>query len=109
MAVQFTVRAHQIAGLLDRAPPGIEVLSLDCFDTLVWRSTHSPADVFAGIDLPGGAMGPRQWSEGAARRIVHQSIATCCPMPTTPRSVPPSPPSWPRRHATPSPSRRPSR
>lgn len=74
MAVQLTVRAHQITTLLDaideRTLAGIEVLSLDCFDTLIWRATHAPADVFAAIDLPGGAMGPRQWSEGAARRIV---------------------------------------
>ena len=70
MAVQFTIRAREIAGLLDRAPAGVRVLSLDCFDTLIWRSTHSPADVFAALPMPGGAMGPRQWSEGAARRTV---------------------------------------
>jgi FMN phosphatase YigB (HAD superfamily) len=70
MAVQLTIRAHEIATLLDRAPAGVEVLSLDCFDTLIWRATHSPADVFAALDVPGGAMGPRQWSESAARRTV---------------------------------------
>lgn len=72
MAAKLTIRAHQLATLLDRAPAVIEVLSLDCFDTLIWRATHGPGDVFAAIDLPGGAMGPRQWSEGSARRIVHQ-------------------------------------
>ena len=59
MAVQLTVRAHQIATLLDaveeRTLAGIEVLSLDCFDTLIWRATHAPADVFAAIDLPDAA------------------------------------------------------
>lgn len=72
MPIQFSIRAPELATLLDRAPAGIEVLSLDCFDTLIWRTTSAPADIFAAIDLPGGAMGPRQWSEGAARRIVHQ-------------------------------------
>ena len=64
------IRAHDFAGLLDTLPAGVETISLDCFDTLVWRTTHAPMDVFAGIDLPGGAMGPRMWSEAAVRRIV---------------------------------------
>ena len=67
------IRAHQFAGLLDSLPLGVTTISLDCFDTLIWRATHGPIDVFAGIDLPGGAMGPRIWSEAAARRIAaHQ-------------------------------------
>ena len=67
------IRAHQFAGLLDTLPEGVATISLDCFDTLIWRATHGPIDVFAGIDLPGGAMGPRMWSEAAARRIAaHQ-------------------------------------
>src|SRR3546814_6843027 len=47
--------------------PDVEILSLDCFDTLVWRNTHSPADVFA--DLPELAPGlfRRQLAETYAR------------------------------------------
>ena len=69
MGLKLTVRASEIATLLDRAPPGVRVLSLDCFDTLIWRTTHSPRDVFACIDHPGGAMQPRMWAEEAARRM----------------------------------------
>ena len=70
MPTTRTIRATEFAGLLDTLPAGVTTISLDCFDTLIWRTTHAPTDVFAGIDLPGGAMGPRMWSEGAARRIV---------------------------------------
>ena len=70
--MQLTVRGHEIAGLLDRAPQGVTVLSLDCFDTLIWRTTHAPHDVFAALDLPGGGIEPRQWAEQLARRIVRQ-------------------------------------
>jgi len=45
--------------------PNIKVLSLDCFDTLLWRDCHAPVDVF--VTLPG--LNPRQrgWAERAAR------------------------------------------
>ncbi|CAN5519034.1 hypothetical protein BH09PSE4_BH09PSE4_01920 [soil metagenome] len=67
-AIRFSVRAHEIADLLDLAGPGIATLSLDCFDTLLWRIAHAPRDIFAEIDLPGGGTEPRMWAEGAARR-----------------------------------------
>jgi FMN phosphatase YigB (HAD superfamily) len=66
--MQFTVRAHEIEALLDRAPEGVEILSLDCFDTLIWRNTHAPTDVFADLALPGGGIEPRTWSESQARK-----------------------------------------
>jgi FMN phosphatase YigB (HAD superfamily) len=66
--MQFTVRAHEIETLLDRAPEGIEILSLDCFDTLIWRNTHAPTDVFADLALPGGGIEPRTWGESQARK-----------------------------------------
>ncbi|KQM67734.1 hypothetical protein ASE75_02135 [Sphingomonas sp. Leaf17] len=68
MAMKLTVGGAEIATLLDRAPPGLRVLSLDCFDTLIWRTTHAPRDVFACIDHPGGAMQPRMWAEEAAAK-----------------------------------------
>jgi FMN phosphatase YigB (HAD superfamily) len=66
--MKISVRAHEIATLLDRAPAGVTTLSLDCFDTLLWRDVQAPRDVFAGIEAPGGAVEMRMWAEGAARR-----------------------------------------
>lgn len=66
--MQLTARAYEIEGLLDQAPEGIEVLSLDCFDTLIWRNTHAPTDVFAEIAMTGGAIEPRSWAEVNARK-----------------------------------------
>lgn len=43
--LRASVQAHELGALLDRvAPP--RRLSLDCFDTLLWRNTALPADVF---------------------------------------------------------------
>lgn len=65
--MQFDVRAYELEGLLDRMPAGVEILSLDCFDTLIWRSTNAPIDVFADLALPGSGMGGRMLAESAAR------------------------------------------
>jgi FMN phosphatase YigB (HAD superfamily) len=51
-----TIGADRIQDALDLHGDGIRILSLDCFDTLVWRTTHAPSDVFA--DLPESS-GPR--------------------------------------------------
>src|SRR5262249_62392465 len=40
------VRGHELPGLLDAHAPGAKVLSLDCFDTILWRRTATPSDVF---------------------------------------------------------------
>jgi len=45
--------------------PDISVLSLDCFDTLLWRDCHAPSDVFTA--LPGVNIRQRVWAERAAR------------------------------------------
>ncbi|MBN8807092.1 MAG: hydrolase [Sphingomonas sp.] len=62
------IRAYDVATLLDHAPAGIEILSLDCFDTLIWRNTHAPTDVFAELPAQGGGVEPRMWAEARARR-----------------------------------------
>ena len=67
--MKISVHARELADLLDRAPAGLTTLSLDCFDTLLWRNVHAPRDVFAEIDLPGGGIEPRVWAEGAAHRL----------------------------------------
>lgn len=65
--MKIQLRSSELAGLLDQAPPSVRWLSLDCFDTLVWRDTATPADVFADLPFTGGAMEPRRRAEGAAR------------------------------------------
>jgi len=59
-----TILARELATALD-AWPDLRVLSLDCFDTLLWRDTHVPQDVFAAL----GAPNPQQrvWAEQRAR------------------------------------------
>lgn len=67
MATNLSIRARDLPGLLDQAPAGIKCLSLDCFDTLIWRNTNKPTDVFADLALPGGP-DMRIWAEKDARR-----------------------------------------
>src|SRR5262249_3845065 len=43
------VRGHELPGLLDAHAPGAKVLSLDCFDTILWRRTATPSDVFCDL------------------------------------------------------------
>lgn len=43
----------------------IAILSLDCFDTLLWRDTHAPTDVFRAFGTP--APQQRVWAEQRAR------------------------------------------
>lgn len=40
------VSADKLSAILDDYLPTIKILSLDCFDTLLWRHTATPADVF---------------------------------------------------------------
>jgi FMN phosphatase YigB (HAD superfamily) len=45
--------------------PDVKILSLDCFDTLLWRDTHAPSDVFRALD--GLSVQQRIWAEQRAR------------------------------------------
>jgi FMN phosphatase YigB (HAD superfamily) len=56
---------HALPAALDRHP-GARVLSLDCFDTLLWRDTHMPADVFARLSQVTPLQ--RIWAETRARQ-----------------------------------------
>ncbi|MCP5395375.1 MAG: HAD family hydrolase [Sphingomonadaceae bacterium] len=60
-----TVLPHELPQLLD-AWPCAKVLSLDCFDTLIWRDCHAPADIFAC--LPGISPAQRARAEQQARK-----------------------------------------
>jgi len=55
---------HQLPRALDDHPT-VRVLSLDCFDTLLWRDTHAPRDLFGA--LPETTVPQRQWAESGAR------------------------------------------
>jgi len=62
-----TILPHDLPQALDGAPAGCSILSLDCFDTLLWRNTHAPSDVFADIGEHGGTPEQRRWAETHAR------------------------------------------
>jgi len=65
--MKTAVRAHEIASLLDDMPDDVRCLSLDCFDTLLWRNAQMPRDVFADLPLPGGGVEMRAYTETRAR------------------------------------------
>lgn len=59
-----TILPHMLPEAL--AGSTARILSLDCFDTLLWRNMHAPGDVFA--DLGATTMpDQRRWAEGNAR------------------------------------------
>lgn len=58
----------ELPTVLDRFA-GIKVLSLDCFDTLLWRDCHAPTDVFAV--LPETNPFQRVHGERRARQMAH--------------------------------------
>ncbi|MEZ5696393.1 MAG: HAD family hydrolase [Sphingomonadaceae bacterium] len=61
----ISIHPHELPQLLDDWP-GAKVLSLDCFDTLIWRDCHAPADIFAC--LPGISPAQRARAEQLARK-----------------------------------------
>ena len=68
-----TILPHELPRALERAPTGVKVLSLDCFDTLLWRDCHAPTDLFAG--LSGLTVAQRVRAETQARKaqtILHR-------------------------------------
>jgi FMN phosphatase YigB (HAD superfamily) len=65
--IHTSVRPAALARLLSDVPDTVRYLSLDCFDTLLWRNVPTPTDVFADLPLP-GATEARILAEQAARR-----------------------------------------
>ena len=61
-----TIRPHELPHALERAGEGVKVLSLDCFDTLLWRDCYEPRDVFA--TLPDVSVAQRMVAEKHARK-----------------------------------------
>ena len=64
------IKANEISGLLDTTGKTVEVLSLDCFDTLIWRNVHRPTDVFCDLDIPDCTMEMRVLAEKRARNAI---------------------------------------
>ncbi|MEP3049898.1 MAG: HAD family hydrolase [Erythrobacter sp.] len=60
-----TIFPHEMPSVLNRAPSAT-ILSLDCFDTLLWRDCHLPTDLFN--TLSGMNAGQRAVGEANARR-----------------------------------------
>src|SRR5690606_24944551 len=60
-----SISPHNLDSLLDQYP-AVQCLSLDCFDTLLWRDTHAPRDIFHG--LPDMTIIQRSSAESHARR-----------------------------------------
>ena len=61
---------HELPEVLDWFS-GIKVLSLDCFDTLLWRDCHAPTDLFAL--LPDCNLYQRMHGERRARQIARSA------------------------------------
>ena len=60
-----TILPHELPDALDRGPDTVKVLSLDCFDTLLWRDCYAPTDLFSA--LPGLVSRQRVAAEHYAR------------------------------------------
>lgn len=67
--MKLTIAARELPTLLDRVPANIRYLSLDCFDTLLWRNVVAPRDVFADLPIEGGGIWTRSRAEVRARRF----------------------------------------
>lgn len=67
--MDYVTRPHALGDLLATISDDIKILSLDCFDTLIWRNVNAPLDVFAELEISGGGIPIRRHAEGKARRI----------------------------------------
>ncbi|MEE4205885.1 MAG: HAD family hydrolase [Erythrobacter sp.] len=62
-----TILPADLPHAIERFAGPLDVLSLDCFDTLLWRDCHAPSDVFAA--LPGLGTLQRVAAEHNARKL----------------------------------------
>lgn len=65
-----SLQAQEIESLLDNVADGTKILSLDCFDTLVWRNVNMPTDIFYDLDIPDCSMEMRVLAEKRARKAL---------------------------------------
>jgi FMN phosphatase YigB (HAD superfamily) len=66
--IENSIRANDLPKLLASVPQGVEYLSLDCFDTLIWRNVNVPTDVFADLALGANGVTQRLSGESMARQ-----------------------------------------
>src|SRR3546814_8016590 len=71
--VKSQIAPHALSSVFELMLPDVEILSLDCFDTLVCRNTHSPADVFAELPELAPGLFRRQHAETYARSRARKS------------------------------------
>lgn len=62
--------AGEIETLLDGVGDDVRILSLDCFDTLIWRNVNLPVDVFQDLSARCETMEMRVTAEQRARRAL---------------------------------------
>lgn len=75
-----SILPHELPQALDRGTDALRVLSLDCFDTLLWRDCQVPTDVFAGLSAV--TTGQRIIAEKHARKAqgtLHRSTEVGLP------------------------------
>ncbi|NQX93523.1 MAG: HAD hydrolase-like protein [Erythrobacter sp.] len=65
--MQDTILPADLPRALERVEGPVKVLSLDCFDTLLWRDCHAPNDVFRGIGSV--THGQRVAAQSTARKV----------------------------------------
>ncbi|SIN88342.1 hypothetical protein SAMN02745824_2157 [Parasphingorhabdus marina DSM 22363] len=64
------VVASEIPTLVEQQAEAPDILSLDCFDTLIWRNVNMPVDIFHDLDIPGANMEMRVRAENRARKAL---------------------------------------
>lgn len=65
-----SLQAQEIESLLDNIDDEVKILSLDCFDTLVWRNVNMPTDIFYDLDIDNCSMEMRVLAEKRARKAL---------------------------------------
>lgn len=77
-----SINPAQLATVLEGAPDSLKVLSLDCWDTLIWRNVHAPHGVFTELLDDSSALSLRAFAEDTARKralVRHQRAEITLP------------------------------
>lgn len=70
-----TILPADLPNALDGMDGEVSVLSLDCFDTLLWRDCHAPNDLFAGLEpVTFGQRYSAQNNARSAKRALKDSV-----------------------------------
>lgn len=77
-----SINPAQLASVLEGAPASLTVLSLDCWDTLIWRNVHAPHGVFTELMDDSSALSLRAFAEDSARKralVRHERVEVTLP------------------------------